>query len=142
MFHKITPKCIIIKKYINLTNFPRAMTDLIVCLTKQKGAFEHVKRVIEDVEWQNIYIFTSEKDISNIKFKKKVQVIKLDLSKTISQLTYSIKESLQGKLNDLEVAVNIVAGSGKEHTAIISAILKLGFGMRLVILTPNGVKVI
>jgi len=117
------------------------MTDLIACLTNQKGVIEHVKHVVEDVEWQNIYIITSE-DVSKIKFSKKMIVIKLDLNKTISQLAEFITEKLKGKLNDLEVAVNIVAGTGKEHTAIISAILKLGYGISLVALTPQGVATI
>jgi len=116
------------------------MTDLVACLTNQKGISEHVKRVVEDVEWENIYIFTAE-DVS-IKFGKKVEIVRLDLGKTISELSGFIRERLDGKLNDLEVAVNVVGGSGKEHMALISAILKLGFGVRLVALTPNGVKTI
>ncbi len=115
------------------------MTDLVCCITSQKGIFEHVKKVIEDIEWQNIYIFTAE-DISSNSFSKNTNIIKLDMKKTISELSSNIQEQLKGKLNDLEVAVNIVAGSGKEHTALMSAILKLGFGIRLVALTPNGVK--
>ncbi len=118
------------------------MTDLIACLSKQKGAFEHVKRVIEEIEWANVYIFTSEKDISSFRFNKSAEIIKLDLNSTISELSEFIGKRLDGKLHDLEVAVNIVAGSGKEHTALISAILKMGFGVRLVALTPDGVKTI
>ena len=115
------------------------MTDLVCCITPQKGIFEHVKKVIEDVEWQNIYIFSAEDIPSNL-FSKPTNIIKLDMKKTIGQLSEHIQSNLKGKLNDLEVAVNIVAGTGKEHTALISAILKLGFGIRLVALTPNGVK--
>lgn len=116
------------------------MTDLIVCLTNEKGIFEHVKRVVEDMEWNHVYIVTAEKDTSNMKFSKKSTIIPLDMTKTIEQLTTFIKERLQGKLTDLEVGVNMVGGKGKEHTALISAILKLGFGIRLVNLTPTGVK--
>lgn len=130
------------KNYLNITDSPAFMTDLVACLTNKKGIFEHVKHVIDDVEWQNIYIFTSERDISKMKFSKQTKIINLDLSKTISELTSFIKTQLEGKLNDLEVAVNIVAGSGKEHTALLSAILKLGFGVRFVVLTRNGVKTI
>ena len=129
-------------KYIKFAKFFSGMTDLIVCLTNQKGVFEHVKKVIEDAGWENIYIFTSEEDASNIRFNKKVEIFRLDLSKTITELTSFIKESLDGKLHDLEVAVNIICGSGKEHTALISAILKLGFGIRFVALTKEGVKTI
>lgn len=116
------------------------MTDLIVCLTKQKGIYEHVKKVIEGVEWQNIYGFCTEEISTD--FKKDVEIIRMDMSKTISELSLFVEERLKGRLNDLEVALNIVAGTGKEHTAIISAVLKLGFGIRLVALTPKGVRTI
>ena len=116
------------------------MTDLIACLANQKGVFEHVKRVIEGRDWEKVFIVTKEKDVSNFKFNKKAEIIKVDMSKTISELSDFIKEKLKGKINDLEVGVNIVAGSGKEHTAMLSAILKLGFGVRLVVLTREGIK--
>jgi len=118
------------------------MTDLIVCLTNQKGVIEHVKKVVEDVSWGNIYVFTAEKDVSGMKFGKEVEIIQLDLNNKISELSGFVEEKLKGKLNDLEVAVNIVGGSGKEHMALISAILNLGCGVRLVALTPEGVKTI
>ena len=44
---------------------------------------------------------------------------------------------LNGKIKDLEVAVNIVSGTGKEHMALLAAILKLGVGVRLVALENN-----
>ena len=40
----------------------------------------------------------------------------------------------------MEVAVNIVSGNGKEHMAIISALLKLGVGIRLMAVTKDGVR--
>jgi len=36
--------------------------------------------------------------------------------------------------------VNIVSGDGKEHMALISALLKLGLGIRFVALTKEGIK--
>jgi len=38
--------------------------------------------------------------------------------------------------------LNIVSGDGREHMAIISALLQLGLGIRLVALTKEGVRVI
>ncbi|MFH2027930.1 MAG: hypothetical protein ABIJ08_02215 [Nanoarchaeota archaeon] len=114
------------------------MTDLIVCFENKKGVLEHIKRVIKDVEWEKIYVVTPE-DIS-LDLGKKVEIIKIDMSKTIGEVSENIMERLKEKLNDIEVAINIVGGSGKEHTALISAVLKLGMGIRLVVLTPDGVK--
>ena len=39
-----------------------------------------------------------------------------------------------------EAAVNLISGNGKEHMAVISALMKLGLGIRLIALTPNGIK--
>ena len=35
---------------------------------------------------------------------------------------------------------NFVSGMGKEHMALISALLKLGVGIRLMALTKNGIE--
>ena len=43
------------------------------------------------------------------------------------------------KIKDSEVAVNFVSGTGKEHMALLSALLKLGIGIRLLALTKEGV---
>jgi len=34
----------------------------------------------------------------------------------------------------------MTSGSGKEHMALLSALLKLGLGIRLVSFTNNGIK--
>jgi len=36
------------------------------------------------------------------------------------------------KTDDTEVAVNFISGSGNEHMSILSTLLKLGLGIRLV----------
>jgi len=38
------------------------------------------------------------------------------------------------------VALNLVSGNGKEHMAILSALLKLGIGVRLMAVTKDGVR--
>jgi len=38
-----------------------------------------------------------------------------------------------------EVGLNIVSGAGKDNMALISAIMKLGLGYRLVAYTKDGV---
>ena len=36
------------------------MTDLIACLSTGKGTWEHVARVINCMEWNNIFLITNE----------------------------------------------------------------------------------
>lgn len=129
------------------------MTDLIACLSTGKGTLGHVQRVVEGMEWNKIFLITNElyKDkfksivpnsLSKTQTEKNVEMIVVDINKTISEMAADIKKALEGKINDLEVGLNIVSGEGREHMAIISALLQLGLGIRLVVLTKEGVRVI
>ena len=117
------------------------MTDLIACLSTGKGTWEHVARVIQSEAWGSVFIITDEFFADKID-KKDKELIIIDRNKTISEMAEEIKKCLQGKVKDLEVAVNFVSGEGREHMALISALLQLGLGIRLVVLTKEGVKTI
>jgi hypothetical protein len=64
----------------------------------------------------------------------------IDPSKFLPELVEDLKNVLKGKINGLEVGVNFISGSGKEHMALMSALQQLGIGLRLVALTKDGVK--
>ena len=118
------------------------MTDLIACLSTGKGTIGHVERVIEGMKWNKIFLITNRVVKESIKCDKPVNKIVIDTTKTISEMSADIKKALEGNITDLEVALNIVSGEGREHMAIISALLQLGLGVRLVALTREGVRVI
>ncbi|MBW2988691.1 hypothetical protein KY358_00070 [Candidatus Woesearchaeota archaeon] len=122
------------------------MTELIACLSTGKGTWGHVARVIQGMEWNRIFLVTNSEIESKIREAfnpgKDFEKIIIDPGKTISEMADCIKNSLDGKITDLEVALNIVSGEGREHMAVISALLQLGLGIRLIALTKDGVKVI
>ena len=55
------------------------------------------------------------------------------------QLKKELASKLKGKINNLEVALSIASGSGKEHMALQSALLSLPVGVRFTALTKDGV---
>ena len=116
------------------------MTDLVACLSTGKGTWGHVARLITDGEWNKIYLITNEFGKENFTAEKGSELIVVDSKKSISEVRDEIVNSLKGKLSGTEVAVNIVSGTGREHMAIISAILKIGMGIRFVALTKDGVQ--
>ena len=116
------------------------MTDLVACLSTGNGTIKHVERVIEGMEWGKIFLIASSKE--EFKSSKEVEIVFVDTKKTITEMAAQIKNALSGKINDLEVGVNIVSGEGREHMALLSALLSLGLGVRLVALTKEGVRVI
>lgn len=117
------------------------MTNLVACVSSGgKGTWLHVAKLCEEVEWDNIFIISNQEGKDNFKCKKDINFILIDENKTISELRDHIKTNLNGKINDTEMAVNIVSGSGKEHMALLSALLKLGLGIRLMALTREGIQ--
>ena len=116
------------------------MTDLLACLGNGKGTSEHVKRVIEGEEWENIFLITDKTNKDLIKTSKKIENIIINTENYLPEMVDEIKNKLQGKINGFEVAVNVVSGSGKEHMALLSALLKLGLALRFIALTTEGVK--
>ena len=111
------------------------MTELVACLGDDKAA-EHVKRVIEEEDWSDIYIISASQ---KLELTKKVHYIVLPQKKTLSELVQFLKAELR-VLKGPEIAVNFFSGKGKEHMALISSLLQLGCGIRFVALTPDGVK--
>jgi len=116
------------------------MACLVASLSTGKGTWGHVSRLIQDGEWEKIFLITNAFGKENFSNTKNAEMIEIDDNKSIEEIRDKIKESLNGKLTGTEVAVNIVSGSGKEHTATLSAILQLGYGIRFMALTANGIK--
>ncbi len=114
------------------------MADLVCCLSTGKGTWIEAKRLIEKPDFDNVYVITNDFGKQNFKTSRDIEFLVVDNNKGLRELIEGVKKNLDGKVKGTEVALNIVSGSGKEHMAIISAILKLGLGFRLVTVTDSG----
>lgn len=115
------------------------MTDLIVFLGEGKGTWAHVAKVVNDESWAKIYVITQEFFKDKISLPKPFELIILDSQKPLRELIEHLKNYFGDKLFG-DVAVNLFSGSGKEHMALLSALIKAGAGIRLIALTEDGVK--
>lgn len=116
------------------------MTELIACLSSGKGTWEHITRLINSREWEKVYLITDEFGLKNFNNANRAEMIMIDTNMLLMDLTNDIVAKLKLKIIKTEVALNLISGSGKEHMAILSALLKIGVGIRLVAMTPQGVK--
>ncbi|MDD5253764.1 MAG: hypothetical protein PHG05_01495 [Candidatus Nanoarchaeia archaeon] len=115
------------------------MTTLIACLSTGKGTWGHVSRLIQDETWEKVFLVTNDFGKENFTKDDKTEFIVIDPNKSVIDLIEEIKNYLDGKLEG-DVAVNMVSGTGKEHMALLAALLKLGVGIRLMALTKDGIK--
>ena len=114
------------------------MTTLVACISSGAGTVAHVGKVISDENWEKVILIATN-ETKDFKSPKPAEIIVINPSKTLPEITEDIKNALKGKV-DFEVGVNFISGSGKEHMALISALMKLGAGIRLVALTKEGIK--
>lgn len=116
------------------------MTDLVACLSSGEKSWAHIARLVKEQEWSKVFLVTDDFCRKNFKEGKDAEFVIVDFQKPVSELIEEIRQGLKGKITDLEVALNLVSGTGKEHMAILSALLKLGVGIRLMAVTKEGVK--
>lgn len=116
------------------------MSTLIACLSTGKGTWGHVSRLIKENSWDKVFLITNEFGKENFTRSENTELIIINQSQGIKELAAEIESKLKNKIKDPEVALNLVSGTGKEHTAILSAVLKLGLGIRLVALTKEGMQ--
>ena len=117
------------------------MTSLIAVLSSGKGTWGHVAQLIAKQDWKKIFIITNQFGKENFIIKEKpIEYVVIDSNKFLSELVKDIQNQLKDKIADTEVALNFISGTGKEHMAVLSALLKLGLGIRLVTLTPKGIE--
>ncbi len=113
------------------------MANLVACLGSGQGTWAQVMKVVDSPSWEHVFlvmpVFFAEK-FQNV--KKNLTVIKINESDDIPVMSAHIQKELDGKLF-ADVGVNLISGSGKEHMAVLSALLKLGCGIRLVAFTEK-----
>ena len=116
------------------------MTELVCVLSTGKGTWAEVAKIISSHDWENVVIITDEFGMQNFRKKENMELIQLNVNESIELLIEKLEKELKEKLKGTEVALNLTSGTGKEHMALLSAMLKLGLGIRLVTYTVSGIK--
>ncbi len=112
--------------------------ELVALLSTGKGTWRQVSGLMTYGEWENIILLGGD-FAKDFKHNKKFEFIKVDLDKKLKDLKEDFSEKLKGKINGTEVALSIASGDGKEHMALISALINLPVGIRFAALTKDGV---
>ena len=112
--------------------------ELLALLSTGKATWAQVAGLMSHGEWDKIVI-VGDDFAQDFKHEKKFEFVKIDLNQKIKDLQQDLKSKLKGKFNGTEVALSIASGDGKEHMALISALINLPVGIRFAALTKEGV---
>jgi hypothetical protein len=110
--------------------------ELVALLSSGKGTWGQVAGVVNQGEWDSIIVIGNE-FAKRFNLEKDFEFIEIS-NLPIVQLKEEIMKKLKGKIKGTEVALSIASGDGKEHMALISALLSLPVGIRFTVLTRGG----
>jgi len=112
--------------------------EFVALLSSGKGSWGQVAGLINKGEWDNI-ILIGDEFAKKFTTDKKHEFIKINTSSNLKELKQELFKKLNNKFKGTEVALSIASGDGKEHMALISALLNIPVGVRFTALTKDGI---
>ncbi len=112
--------------------------ELVALLSSGKGTWAQVAGLVNRGEWDSIILIGSE-FAEKFNLDKKHDFIKVDTNQNLKELKDDLVNKLKNKIKGTEVALSIASGTGKEHMALISALLNIPAGVRFTALTKDGI---
>ena len=112
--------------------------ELLALLSSGKGTWAQVSGLMNKGEWDKVVLLGDEFAKKNFTNDKSFEFILADFGQPIKDLRDDLKTKLKGKFSGTEVALSVASGNGKEHMALISALINLPVGIRFAVLTQEG----
>ena len=116
--------------------------ELVSFLGNDKENWGQVSALINKGEWEKVVLVQNKESIG-FPTNEKCESIVIDSNKTLLDLKSDLVNKLKEKIGkQFEVALSIASGSGKEHMALISALLSIPVGIKIVVFTKKGIEYI
>jgi len=112
--------------------------ELVALLSSGKGSWAQISGLMKYGEWEKVILIGSD-FAKKFTHEKPFEFVQADLDKKLKDLQEELIKKLKGKIDGTEVALSIASGDGKEHMALISALINLPVGIRFAALTQDGV---
>lgn len=109
------------------------MTQLVTILGSGQGSWAHVAKLINQGGFDEVVLITNDFGKDKFTPDTDTSLVVIDFNQPAHVLLDIFIKELRPILKGTEVALNMISGGGPEHMALLSALLKLGLGIRLVV---------
>ncbi len=110
------------------------MTDLVACLGTGKGTWTGVLKLVSKPDFEKIFLVVNSWTKESLRLNKpNLNFVIINSDDKTSKIRDDIIKQMEGKITGFEVGVNLDSGTGREHTALIAALIKLGLALRFVV---------
>ena len=114
--------------------------ELVAYLGEDKENWGQITALVRHGQWDKV-ILVKDKKTSDAPVQG--EIVEIDSSRPLLELKADLLEKLRKKLTgEFEVALSLASGTGKEHMALIAALLSLPVGVKLTVYTKEGVQFI
>lgn len=113
--------------------------ELVASVGLDKESWGQVTGLINHGNWDKI-ILVKNKSALDFIVPEGIEALYIDTSMPLLELKKDLTEKLKTRLSEFDACVSLASGTGKEHMALISALLAIPTGIRLVAFTKNGVE--
>ncbi|MBS3071501.1 hypothetical protein J4408_00765 [Candidatus Pacearchaeota archaeon] len=116
--------------------------EFVAFVGEDKENWGQITALINRIESNKIFLVKNKK-AEDFPKNQKCEIIEVNSEKSLLELKSEIMDKLKQRLSkEFEVSLSIASGTGKEHMALISALLSVPVGIRLVVFTKQGLEYI
>lgn len=116
--------------------------ELVCFQGMDKQNWAQINALIKRGDWERV-VLVKNKSADSIPLPDNCTTVSINSDAPLLELKEEIIKKLKVSLGkEFEVALSIASGSGKENMALISALLGVPVGIRLVAYTKKGVEFI
>ena len=112
--------------------------ELVALLSSGKVTWAQVSGLMQYGEWDKV-ILIGDDFAKTFTHDKPFEFVQVDLNQKLKELKGDLSVKLKKKFDGMEVALSLASGDGKEHMALVSALINLPVGVRFAALTKDGV---
>lgn len=114
--------------------------EFVAFIGEDKENWGQITALLNRLEYEKAILIQNKKaDYSSS--NEKCKVIKVDSERPLIELKNELIEKLKKELSrDFEVSLSLASGNGKEHMALLSALLNVPVGVKLAVFTKDGIN--
>ncbi len=115
--------------------------EFVAFLGTDKENWGQIAALMEKLVGCEKIILVKNKYVEPFPIARDCSLIEIDSTKSLIEIKDELHKKLKKELSkDFEVTLSLVSGTGKEHMALIGALLAIPVGIRLVAYTKRGVE--
>jgi len=114
--------------------------ELVAFVGSDKENWGQVTALINRMDCEKVFL-VKDKNVTTFPTTSKCEIVSVNTKAPLMELKNDLTEKLRKALSkEFEVALSLASGNGKEHMALISSLLSVPVGIRLVVYTKEGIQ--